>query len=1510
MHRLTTKWTWVFLATAISILGLGRRVQAAPAFIWLEGEKPDAANFPTKVWGGAEPQILSDGKWLTADGDKIKDKSAIPPGGLALKYGFEATDAGLYEVWMRVGYEFIRAPLEWSMDGGQWTKLPGTVQTTNLMEVALWCEVAWVKAGTANLGAGKHTLDIRYTEPGSSGRILIGLDCIAFIKGEGGFFPEGVLRPGQQYDEQIDKDAREKVFRFQADPANHGQDARATAGRIDLPLSGVWQVARYDDPDMDKDTYEPVKALPNPAECPLRWMGIQAPGDAGRRPELRFGHRLFYQTRVEVPASLKGRSLYLQFSGTCWIASVFVNDQYIGGHKSVLTPWDLDISRAVRPGAVNTIAIGIKSGWYALDPNNPGKAESLDHLRNMPRQGDFMRHRYFVDAIYPSSKGEGNGLDFGLVNPVKLVVTGPAYTSDIFIRTSVAGKRLDADVEIANTTAEALDLSVKCEAMNEKTRQAEKTFGPVDVKLAAGQNGKVAVGGAWENPNLWWPEDNPNLYVMRTTISRSGRTMDVHEQLFGFREVTIEGPHFLLNGIRWHFWNWVGVGKVADEKEWLEKYHAQNDRFQRFDSDGFFRDRENAFDFFDRNGIPGRLSTCIDGMFITHALPNPLVWENFQNHVRQVVKAYRNHPSIMMYSLENELMFIAARLRFRKEYEKWEQETDKLCKIAKELDPTRASFGDGAGDLGGLGEINCQHYSWPQGESLPAAAYAYPLRKEGEPASGPGRNKDLYLWDGKRPLALGEVFYYSGNVSAMAWIGGPDVYRGKSFADEAAGVYARMMVEGARWQGVTAICPWVVALPGAKVSFEPRAVFVREYNSCFQPGSVLEKTIKVFNDGRRQEPLTLKWKVVLDDKDAAAGEKTYKIEPGHDEQDVIKAKLTEAAERKDGRLELALFAAGKSVFQDSKPITMLPRPADVKGLNAKMLCVYDPEGSVAKWLSARQQPFTAMDSLTTLPVTAKVLVVGRNALPEKGRETIVQTLKNFVTAGNTAIVLAQDYPLAGSDLPAADIAVADPKKQRRDVSIRPEFEGARGESGRICFPVAPAHPVFAGLRPRDFFTWAGDEMTFRNSYSAPASGAISLVQAGEELRLSPMLELPLGQGSYLLSQMLIAEKLGVEPVADQLLHNALAWAAQRAGKKPGRTAVCLDGDPRLEALLKSVGVKYDLADSAQAALAQDKDIAIVRATAKNLGWLQKHRSAVQSFCADGKWVMLVGLNADGLKAFNDLVGFEHRIRPGRIEAVTLDARTDPLLLGLSDRDVNMVGEEFIAQWRNQRWVSDRVFTAVVDGRDIASFAQFASPDHTKLADGLTNDDFWRYIVYFKADGDSVSFKYDRPETFTGMNIWSNESYYFMKDIALVFDGNEKDAVSFTLEAKKDRQELKFAPRKAASVTIRIKSRYPGQSKQTLVGIDDVNLFRAMPKDFDQRVVMLTKPGGLVKYPIGKGGIVLNQIDYTSEDTPENVQKKISIYGNILRNMGASFEMVAGKKKVEARQSAKGAAKKR
>ena len=173
-------------------------------------------------------------------------------------------------------------------------------------------------------------------------------------------------------------------------------------------------------------------------------------------------------------------------------------------------------------------------------------------------------------------------------------------------------------------------------------------------------------------------------------------------------------------------------------------------------------------------------------------------------------------------------------------------------------------------------------------------------------------------------------------------------------------------------------------------------------------------------------------------------------------------------------------------------------------------------------------------------------------------------------------------------------------------------------------------------------------------------------------------------------------------------------------------------------------------------------------------------------------------------------------------------------------------------------------------------------------------------------------KLDRKEILTAVRIKLSEAYYTAKDIKLVFDDDQAGALKFTLEASSAHQLLKITPRKAAKVEIIILNHHGGQSlgNRKIITIDCVELLRKIPEAWTIKPKVLAGCGGLVKYPIGKGGILLNQINYHEKSDPakgtkkqkntiENMAKKRAIYSNLLRNMGCSFSLrqapPAGKK---------------
>ncbi len=198
------------------------------------------------------------------------------------------------------------------------------------------------------------------------------------------------------------------------------------------------------------------------------------------------------------------------------------------------------------------------------------------------------------------------------------------------------------------------------------------------------------------------------------------------------------------------------------------------------------------------------------------------------------------------------------------------------------------------------------------------------------------------------------------------------------------------------------------------------------------------------------------------------------------------------------------------LWSDTKAISVLPQPAidpEVAALGARNLLVYDPTSTAAAYLTGRGITFTALKNLDNLPNEARLLVIGKDALTSA--ESVNGRLAAWASVGRTVVVLEQAHPLKSPALPA-------------------EMAPASNE-GRVAFAEDLGHPAFRGLAQKDFFTWSPDEIVFRNAYAKPSRGAKSLIQCGQSLQNSGLVEVPAGKGILLLSQMVVGEKLAQTP---------------------------------------------------------------------------------------------------------------------------------------------------------------------------------------------------------------------------------------------------------------------------------------------------------------------------------------------------------------------------------------------
>ncbi|MFW6161612.1 MAG: glycosyl hydrolase 2 galactose-binding domain-containing protein [Planctomycetota bacterium] len=1491
-ERTNTDGKLAYLLLVTALLVLASPCLAGAPRIWLEAEEHTTCNFQHFERSSmGKPHLLSGGEWIMKGASSDEIKKIVPDEGVRLTYAFEAAQTADYTLWMRIGWFTARANLRWRLDGGAWHDVPRDFPTINLMELGFFCEVSWANLGQVSLAKGKHTLEILFPkDTGEKARMLMALDCFAFL--DEPFTPEGPFKPGETYRGPKDTAAAGQVY------------ALPEAGdvpRQSVELTGLWQVARYDDPDMERKKYDPVLRLPQPDQYRLRWMGIDVPKDSVWKVHpLVFGHRLIYRTKVRVPGSHAGRGFKLHFSGTNWIVSVFVNGKLAGTHKGVWVPWDLDVSRLVRPGAENEIAVAVKGTYYAMDTAGMGGG-TLNKHRNRP----YSRKKWttWVAPIYPSTKGDGDGYEYGIVCPVTLESVGKAYTEDVFVKPSVQNKQLGVELTVRNTDDRARKLDLVCEAIYDPDGSFEKRWALDPVTVPAHGVKTVTADLAWEKPKLWWPEPNPHLYRLRTTAREpGGETLDVHEQLFGFREVTVQGTGVCINGVRRNVWNWVGVSiprkRIESPEQWLEAFRAEGNRFTRFSMNrkisAVLPTREQRLEFFDRHGVAGRLCTMIDGMFITFRLGttmrradgtrlfkrNETLWQNLHEHMAQVAKAYRNHPSVIMYQAENEFVYITGMNRYGGHLDLVEQWMGEVIDSGRKFDNTRPYTVGGGGDLSGRLAINSPHYPHAAFDVYPENAYALEHYAQ---------KIRRWPWDRKKPWIVGESCFANHLAFATVAIG-DEAFRGRRYERQGKARFLRMLYGGYRYTGVAGFFPWdtLPEFADGQKTFAPLAAIPRKQTHRLYAGRANKLLFKVMNDTLRASPVTLSWSYVIDGKTVASDKKTFDIEPGHGREHEIVIRAPQTDRRLDGTLALKVTQDGAPDYTDERLVPVLPRAAGLSDLGS--VYVLDRKGQVARWLKRANVDFEAIDDLKRLESKTGLLVMGNDALTAAEAQSTAPL--GFAVRGGAVICLEQDYPLAGAALPAAVEATT-----------------------RACgyaHPEALGTPLFRDLGRDDLIDWAGDHPTAKHLYRKPSSGARPLAGAGARLQFTPLVEVPCGKGMILLCQLRVGAKLGTDPAADVLLRNALLRYSDYQ-PATGTAALLLAGDKLTREKIVQTGVLYEDAASLAEALDPAKyKVAVIEATDDNLKALGKLAAKARAFQEAGGWVMLVGLRPEGIEAFNRLVDADHMIRPFRCERVTLADRSSKLAATLSHRDIAMFSPNRVQH--TTYWISPHVFSYVIDRRNFAPFTlppgapddpmkftfpwNHDHPDHEpyNFVNGMLNADNWRYIrqiwINDGQDHKDLVFRLRRPDVLKTVQVWNNANYGTIEHLDVILDGDPNRRFRMTLppDYALTTLDLPQAEKVQETITLRISSWRPDPQPREggeLVGIDNVAFLR--PESAAGKGVFLDTAGGLVAFPRGKGGILLNQIKFMADEPKdENEEKKLKLLGTLLQNMGLGF----------------------
>ena len=177
--------------------------------------------------------------------------------------------------------------------------------------------------------------------------------------------------------------------------------------------------------------------------------------------------------------------------------------------------------------------------------------------------------------------------------------------------------------------------------------------------------------------------------------------------------------------------------------------------------------------------------------------------QNWRDQMVQQVKGERNHPSVMLWSLENEWLFINCINLYGGLMDQFEAEVKKCSDAVQAVDPTRLTMTDGGGaNKDQSMPVHGNHYVFDVNGKYPDLAY------EANPTGG-GRGR--WTWDRKRPRFIGEDYFATGiNPFDYAYFGGEETFRRQSAGASAQwALVFKMLTEGYRWAGQSAWHHWV-----------------------------------------------------------------------------------------------------------------------------------------------------------------------------------------------------------------------------------------------------------------------------------------------------------------------------------------------------------------------------------------------------------------------------------------------------------------------------------------------------------------------------------------------------------------------------------------------------------------------------------------------------------------------------------------------------------------------------
>jgi len=352
----------------------------------------------------------------------------------------------------------------------------------------------------------------------------------------------------------------------------------------------------------------------------------------------------WYRQWIELPEGVRGKHMELAFDAVSRVAEVWINGVKAGDHTGMFGEFKVDGSRLFRPGR-NLVTVKVVRD-YAKDIRDAGKvvdvAVSVEVTNKMLKD---LPHGFY------------NGDPAGIWQPVSLVITDPLRISDVYIKPGLTGAVMEVTVQNNGDADRSFSIGTRIVDSGSGVLYVGDTLTGSLVKAGGSATFSYAVQGL--HPLLWTPE-HPNLYDFGFSLRASGRVVDEVTVRSGFRTFESREGYLWLNGER--YWlrggNQTPFALAPNDKELADRFYTimkeGNMEVTRTHTTPY---NELWIEEADKKGIGISFEGTWPWLFLASSMPDSSLVSMWADEFLSLLKKYRNHPSILFWTVNNEMKF-------------------------------------------------------------------------------------------------------------------------------------------------------------------------------------------------------------------------------------------------------------------------------------------------------------------------------------------------------------------------------------------------------------------------------------------------------------------------------------------------------------------------------------------------------------------------------------------------------------------------------------------------------------------------------------------------------------------------------------------------------------------------------------------------------------------------------------------------------------------------------------